>query len=168
MKPLLSLVALLACLPVVAQDQPASEASVRELMALTNSKALIDQLYGQLDGMMESAMNDALGGKTLSAEQEKVAAEMRAKMVAVLREDLGWEDLEPAYIALYTSTFSQAEVDGINTFYRSTAGQAVIGKMPQLMQSLMKMMMERMQVVTPKIKAIGDEYAEKLRAARGQ
>ncbi len=158
--------AVLVTLPVFAQDQPASEASVRELMAITNSKALMEQMYAQVDGLMESVMKDALAGKTLTPEQDKIAAEMRAKMVAVLREDMGWDDLEPHYLELYTSTFSQAEVDGMNAFYKSPAGQAVIGKMPQMMQSLMKLVMERMQVVMPKVKAIGDEYAGKLRATR--
>jgi hypothetical protein len=68
-------------------------------------------------------------------------------------------------LQLYTSTLSQAEVDGMNAFYRSPAGQAVIAKMPLMMQSLMKVLMERMQVMMPKARALGEEYGRKLRAA---
>lgn len=165
MRKLSLIVALVATWPAFAQDQPASEASVRELMALTNSKALVDQMYAQVDGMMESAMKDAMGGRTGNAEQQRLAAEMRAKMVALLREDMGWEDLEPVYLQLYTSTLSQSEVDGMNAFYKSPAGQAVIAKMPLMMQSLMKVLMERMQVIMPKARALGEEYGNKLKAA---
>lgn len=165
MRKLSLIVALVATWPAFAQDQPASEASVRELMALTNSKALVDQMYAQVDGMMESAMKDAMGGRTGNAEQQRLAAEMRAKMVALLREDMGWEDLEPVYLQLYTSTLSQSEVEGMNAFYKSPAGQAVIAKMPLMMQSLMKVLMERMQVIMPKARALGEEYGNKLKAA---
>jgi uncharacterized protein len=165
MRKLSLIVALIATMPAFAQDQPASEASVRELMALTNSKALLDQMYAQVDGLMESSMKEAMGGRTGNEEQQRLAAELRSKIVALLREDMSWEDLEPVYLQLYTSTLSQAEVDGMNAFYRSPAGQAVIAKMPLMMQSLMKVLMERMQVMMPKARALGEEYGRKLRAA---
>lgn len=168
MKKLLAMLALLANAPVFAQSQPASEASIRELMTLNNSKALVEQVYGQLDGLMEKAMNDARGGKVGNPEQEKLLAEMRAKLVALLREDMSWEKLEPVYLKVYCESLSQAEVDGINAFYKSEAGQAVIAKMPQLTQSLMQIVMEQMQAVTPKIQALEVEYKDKLSAAAKQ
>ena len=165
MKRIFVLAALMAAGPSFAQDQPASEASVRELMTITNSKALLDQAYGQLDGVMEKAMKDAMAGKSGTPEQEKLLAEMRSKMVALFRENMNWDQLEPSYMKLYTSTFSQAEVDGMNAFYKSEAGQAVIGKMPQLMQSIMQLVMERMQAVIPKIRELEQEYKAKLQEA---
>lgn len=164
MKKLVLLVALMAATPAFAQDQPASEASIRELMMLTNSKSLLDQTYGELDGLMERSMREAMGGKTGTPEQEKLMAEMRAKLVALVREDLSWEKLEPTYIELYSATFSQAEVDGMNEFYKSAAGKAVTAKLPLLMQKLMQTLMADMQQLVPRIQAIEKEYREKLQA----
>jgi hypothetical protein len=166
MKKLVALVALMAAAPAFAQNQPASEASIRELMTITNSKALLDGAYGQLDGVMEQAMKEAMGGKSGTPEQEKLMAEMRAKMVALFREEMSWDQLEPTYLELYASTFTQAEVDGMNAFYRSEAGQAVVAKMPQLMQSLMQTVMQRMQMLMPKIQKLEAEYKQKLGAAK--
>jgi hypothetical protein len=165
MKKLLALVAVLAATPAFAQNQPASEASVRELMAITNAKSLLDQTYGQLDGVMERAMKEAMGGKTLTPEQDSLLAEMRTKMVALFREQMSWEKLEPEYLKLYMATFSQAEVDGMNAFYKSPGGQAVIAKMPQLMQSLMQAVVADMQALMPKMQALENEYKEKVAAA---
>ena len=166
MKTFLAAVVLLLAAPAFSQAQPASEASIRELLAMTNSKAILEQAYGQIDGMMEKAMSDAMGGQPRSPEQEKLLAEFRSKIVAAMTEQLSWEFLEPAYLKLYGSTFSQSEVDGMNAFYRSDAGKAVIGKMPQLMTAIMQMVMERMQAVMPKVQAIKDEYVEKLKAEK--
>jgi hypothetical protein len=165
MKKLVVWVALLAAAPAFAQNQPASEASIRELMTITNSKALLDQTYGQLDGLMENAMREAMDGKTGTPEQERLMAEMRARLVTLVREEMSWEKLEPSYMQLYAATFSQAEVDGMNDFYKSPAGQAVIAKMPQLMQSLMQTVMTDMQRLMPRMQALEKEYKAKLEAA---
>jgi uncharacterized protein len=130
MKRFLVAIAMMAVAPAFAQGQPASEESIRDLMMITNSKALLEQTYDQLDGMIEKSMDEAMAGKKGTAEQQKLTGEMRAKMVELIRTELGWEKLEPAYIKLYASTFSQAEIDGMNAFYKSEAGQAVIAKMP--------------------------------------
>jgi hypothetical protein len=161
-KPFLASIVLLAAPSSFAQGQPASEESIRELMTITNSKALLDQSYGQLDGLMQQAMKDALAGNQTNAEQEKLMAELRSRMVELIRADMSWDELEPEYIKLYATTFSQAEIDGINAFYRSDTGKAVIGKMPQLMQSLMQMVMGKMQGLAPKIQALSEEYKKKL------
>ncbi len=165
MKKLVVWVALLAAAPAFAQNQPASEASIRELMTITNSKALLDQTYGQLDGLMENAMREAMDGKTGTPEQERLMAEMRARLVTLVREEMSWEKLEPSYMQLYAATFSQAEVDGMNDFYKSPAGQAVIAKMPQHMQSLMQTVMTDMQRLMPRMQALEKEYKAKLETA---
>lgn len=168
MKKLIALAALLAVAPAYTQEQPASESSVRELMTLTNARSLLDQAYGQLDGMMEQAMKDAIGGRSITAEQDKLLAEMRAKMVALVRRQMSWEKLEPDYLRLYMATFSQAEVDDMNAFYKSPGGQAVIAKLPRLMQNLMQTVVTDMQALTPEIQALENEYKEKVAAAGKQ
>ena len=163
MKMFLAVAALLFAVPAFSQHQPASEASIRELLALTNSKAILEQAYGQIDGMMEKAMNDAMSGKPRSAEQEKLLAEFRSKIVTAMTEQMSLEFLEPAYIKLYGTTFSQGEIDGMNAFYKSQAGKAVIAKMPQLMTAVMQLVMDRMTAVMPKVQAIKDEYVARLK-----
>jgi hypothetical protein len=167
MKKLLLAVALMAAFPVFA-DSPASEASVRELINVTEAKKLLDGVYAQTDGAMKQAMQQAIGNAPVSAEQERLMAEYRAKTVDLLREELSWEKLEPVYIDLYSKTFSQSEIDGMLSFYKSAAGKAVIAKLPLLTNNLMQTMMGSMQTIMPRIQKLTEEYVPKLKAAAGQ
>jgi uncharacterized protein len=165
MKKLLLAIALVVSCPAFAADTAANEASIRELLDVTDSKKLIEGVYTQMDGVMEQAMKKALDGKPVTPEQEKVMAEYRAKVVAITREELAWSQLEPVYIDLYSKTFSQAELDGMLKFYRSEPGKAVIAKMPLMMSNLMQTMTTHMQSIMPRIMNLAEEYVPKIQAA---
>ena len=71
-------------------------------------------------------------------------------------------------VDLYAKTFSQSEIDGILTFYKTEAGKAMIAKMPTLMNNLMQMMMKQMQSFMPRLQQLQQEYAPKIKAAGGK
>src|SRR4051812_26500661 len=95
MKKLILVVALMAAVPAFAAEKPASEASVRKLLEVSDARNLVEGMYKQMDGMFEQMLKQARGDKPFNDEQEKLAAEMRSKLVALIQEDLGWEKLEP-------------------------------------------------------------------------
>jgi hypothetical protein len=165
MKKIWLAIVLVASWPAFAADTAPSEASVRELISITDAKKLLEGVYAQMDGMMEQAMKQALNGKAVTPEQEKVMAEYRGKVVDVMREEMAWADLEPIYIDLYSKSFSQSEIDGMLKFYKSEAGKAVIAKLPLLTNNLMQMMMGRMQTIMPRIGKLAEEYVPKIRDA---
>jgi uncharacterized protein len=156
---------LVASLPSFAADAPPSVASIRELLAVTDAKKLLDGMYGQMDGILEQAMKQAIDGKSVNAEQEKIMSEFRARVVELARAEMGWDKLEPTYVDLYAKTFSQAEIDGMLAFYKSDAGKAVLAKLPLMMQNLMQMMMERMKGFMPRLQQLQEEYIPKIKAA---
>lgn len=162
---------LLACLtihPAVAAEPLASEASVRALLAVTQSEKLLDSTMGQIDAMMQRSMRQALAGQTLAADQQKIMDKMRARTIALFREDMKWETLEPMFIDIYKRSFTQKEIDGMLDFYRSEPGQAVIAKMPVVMQNTMQAMQERMAVMMPKILQLQQEAIAELKASRAK
>jgi hypothetical protein len=167
MKQLLLAIALMASLPAFAQT-PASEASIRELLKVTEARKLLDGAYAQMDGLMDQAMKQAMGDTKPTPEQEKVMAEFRHKAVDLIQDEMGWQKLEPLYVDLYAKTFSQSEIDGILTFYKTEAGKAMIAKMPTLMNNLMQMMMKQMQSFMPRLQQLQQEYAPKIKAAGGK
>src|SRR5512143_733771 len=63
MKPCVAvLLSLLLMRPAIAADGPPTQASVRELMQITQAQKLVESTRGQVDGMMQTSMNKALEG----------------------------------------------------------------------------------------------------------
>ena len=95
----LILLAYVVVSPAIAAEPPASEASVRELLAITQSRKLVDSTMGQVDAMMQRSMKQALAGQpTLTADQQTIMDRMRTQMIALIREDMKWETLEPMFV----------------------------------------------------------------------
>lgn len=159
-----------ACLVALASGAawaaPASEESVETLLAVTKSEAMIDAVYGQIEGLMKQSMQQAVGDKPLTEEQQRVMDSLPARFAAVLRQEFSWALLKPHYVQLYRDTFDQDEVDGLIAFYRSRAGQAFVTKMPALMQQSMALSQQQMKNVFPKIKAAMDEALAEAKIAR--
>ena len=153
-----------AAAPAIAQDAPADEAIIRELIAVTESAKLLDGVYAQVDGMMAQAMNEAVGGNSLSPQQQALFDEMRERVVAIFRESMSWAALEPMMIDIYRKSFTQKEAQGMLDFYRSDAGRAVIAKMPLVMQNTMAAMQASMRTMMPKIQEVQKDILARMKA----
>lgn len=164
MPALILAVGLAASAPAVAQDPPADEAIVRELIEITESAKLLDGVYAQVDGMMTQAMSEAVGSRTLSPQQEALLTELRERVVAIMRDSLSWATFEPMMIDIYRKSFTQKEVQGMLDFYRSDAGRAVIAKMPVVMQNTMTAMQENMKSLMPKVQEVQRDIIARMRA----
>lgn len=158
-------IVLMATLPSYAHETPASEASIRELLNLTDSKKLLDQTYAQIDDIMAQGMKQGLGDAKLNPEQEQLMADLRADTVELIRQEMGWEKLEPMYIELYAKSFSQSEVDGMLAFYKTDAGQAVLAKLPVLMQNVMQQTMGLMTGLMPRLRTLVNDYLPRIKKA---
>ncbi|KAF1712510.1 hypothetical protein CSC70_03075 [Pseudoxanthomonas kalamensis DSM 18571] len=148
----------------VAAESLPSEASVRDLLQVTEARKMIDASIAQIEPMMQATTQQALQGHELDDAQQALVAEMNAKLVGLLGETLDWDSLEPSFIDIYRKSFSQDEIDGMLQFYRSDAGKAVIAKMPQVMQYSMELSQQRVLGMMPKLQALQAEYLEKLKA----
>jgi hypothetical protein len=159
MRRLLALVTLLASLNAYAT--PASQESVESLLAATKADSMMDSMYGGMEQMMRQGMKQALQGKSLSPEQQRIFDTVPTKFVAVMREEMSWQKMKPLYVQLYRDTFEQEEVDGLLAFYASPTGQAFVNKMPMVMQKSMALSQSLMQSIIPKMTAaMKDAMAE--------
>jgi len=149
MKKLLALAALVTSLG--AHAAPASEESVERLLAATNAEALMPSIYAGMEQLMRQSMQQAVKGKPLTAEQQRALDAAPSKFAAVMKDEMSWQKLKPKYVQLYRETFEQEEVDGLLAFYASPAGQAMLTKMPVVMQKSFAMSQSMMQSVLPKL-----------------
>ena len=134
-------------------------------MAAMESRKLLDSVMGQLDSTMRTSMQQALAGQKVTPKQQQVMDQMRVKMVAMFKNELRWETLEPELIVVYEKSFSQDEIDGMIKFYKSKAGRAVIAKMPIVMQNTMGLMQQKMASLMPKIQQMEKDAIAQVKAA---
>jgi uncharacterized protein len=144
-------------------SRPTDE-SVRELLKVTEAKKLVEALPQQIDTMMTAAVQQRLQGQAVTAQQQQSIDVMRAKVAALIKEDLDWNVLEPTYIKLYADSFSQSEIDGLIAFYKTPVGHAVVQKLPLVMQGVMSMTQQRMARLVPRIQQMAQETAAQIKA----
>jgi uncharacterized protein len=150
-----------ALIHLQAHALPASQASVETLLEVTKVESMMDSMYGGMEQMMPQGMKESLQGKPVSAEQQRVLDSVPAKFMTVMRQEFNWGKMKPLYVQMYRETFEQEEVDGLLAFYKSTAGQAFVTKMPLVMQKSMVIAQTQMQSLMPKMKeAIDGAIAE--------
>lgn len=164
MKKLIAILGIcLASTAAIADIKP-SDASLDELLTISESQKLIDGMWPQVEGMMNNAAKQALGNTSLNSEQQKVMQEANAKIADIFKDEFSYQKMKPMMISVYKESFSQDEVDGMIKFYKSKAGQAVIKKMPLVMQSTMTNVQTQMSTVIPKIQKIQQEAIEQIKA----
>ena len=145
-------------------DSKPSDASLDELLTITDSKALVDGMWPQVEAAINNCAKQALGSSTLNSEQQKVMQDANQKVAALFKEEFSYDKMKPMMISIYKESFSQDEVNGMISFYKSKAGKAVTKKMPLVMQSTMANVQNQMAALMPKIQKIQMDAIEQVKA----
>ncbi|MES2038019.1 MAG: DUF2059 domain-containing protein [Pseudomonadota bacterium] len=153
--------ALLAC--GTAHAERPTEASVKELLILTNSQQILKSTEAQVDGIMKNMMKAALKDQVVSADQQKILDKFRDKVVDIHKIEMTWEKLEPIFVEIYANSLNQEEVDGIAAFYRSPAGKAYVSKVPLIVQQSLVAMQKVITPMMDKMIEASKKMAEELR-----
>jgi hypothetical protein len=117
-----------------------------------------------MNNLMLQAIAQATKGRQISPKVQKDIDQRRDESVSLMKELLDWKKLEPMYVRIYQKSFTQPEVDGMLAFYKTPAGQAVISKMPTVMQSSIDEMQQLMGPVMEKIQRTQQDVAAELKA----
>ena len=148
-----------------AADAPPTEASIKHLLTTMHASKMMDSVWTQMDGALKSSIQQATGGQPLNDAQKAIVDDMSKQMVAIFRESMSWDKLEPIFVRVYQKSLTQHEVNGIAAFYATPDGQAMLDKMPVIMQNTMQEMQGVMQEMMPKIQTLARESTGKLKAA---
>lgn len=149
-----------------AEEVPPSEASVQQLLQTMHAADLFDNAQRQFDGMFQNMTQQVTQGKPATPEQQKALDEFHTKMMAILHKELGWEAMQPIIMQIYQKSLSQDEVNGMIAFYNTPTGQAVIKKMPVIMQNSMTLMQQKMPHMVQEIQQAAKESFKDLKPAK--
>jgi hypothetical protein len=141
-----------------------TEASIKQLLEVSQSRKLVDSVIAQMNNLMLQAIAQATKGQQISPKVQKDIDQRRDETVSQMKELLDWKKLEPMYVRIYQKSFTQPEIDGMIAFYKTPAGQAVITKMPAVMQNTIDEMQQLMGPVMEKIQRTQQDVAAELKA----
>lgn len=121
-----------------------TDASIEKLLILTKAESMMDAVLANAEQNMRMGITRAAAAQPLTDEQRKALDGLPRKFAETMREELDWPTMKSMQIRIYKESFDQEDVDGLNEFYASKAGQALVNKMPTVMQRSMAIMQERM------------------------
>lgn len=156
--------ALLACsLALSAHAAPPSDASITELLTITQTNRMLDQMHANLEQSIRQGMRAAAGNRTLTPEQSRILELAPARLAGLVRQEMTWAKLEPTVIQIYRETYTQTEVDGMIAFYKSPVGQASVTKVPQVMRRSLEASQKQMQAFLPKLQEAMKQVIEEAK-----
>lgn len=134
-------------------DEAGKEVKIEEMLRLSHVDRTVTQMLDQMKTMMTAQMSKA----DVPAADRKHMDEIQTKIMALMADRLSWEKSKSAYVKIYSETYTESEIDGLLAFYKSPAGQAMIDKMPELMQKSMALSQQMMGDIMPEIKRLSQE-----------
>ena len=153
-------VLILSCTPLMARADDASKtAKIHEFFKV----AKMDQLSSQttkrmIDQMNSGAVQQMLGVKATPDQQQKLD-QFTQKLSKIIADTLNWNDLEPQFTKLYADAYTEQQIDDLLAFYKSPTGQAMVEKLPILMQQANAITQQRMATAMPQIQQLLRDFA---------
>ncbi|MFZ2641096.1 MAG: DUF2059 domain-containing protein [Verrucomicrobiia bacterium] len=142
--------------------EPATDATIKELLTIAKAQKLLDDINKQVESQMNAAALKQLDGRAPTPHQQQVISKMTLRMAALLKEELAWEKMEPMYARLYKQSFTEEELAGMLAFYKTPPGQAVLNKLPVLMQTLMQDIQGMIARMTPRMGEIQRDFIAEI------
>lgn len=143
-----------------------SDASIEELLDVTQASKMTDAMVKQISAAMLPAFEQSIDLEHLDeASREKARRYMAIfsrKMDKVLTDELSWERMKSDSVQIYREVFTQEEVDALIAFYRTPAGRAMLEKMPLVMQKSMALMKGRMPQMMKRLQQLAQETAQEF------
>jgi len=164
----LALSSAIAPLNAFAADQTPSEASIKQLLEVTEVRKLLESTMSQMDAVLKQATQQVTQGQKITPEVQKQIDKGRAESIAMLKEILDWNKLEPMYVRIYQKSFNQQEIDSLVAMYKSPTGQMLLTKMPIVLQNTMSEMQRTLQPVVQRIQRMQQDVLAQIQADKAK
>lgn len=144
----------------MAQAASSHEQQAETFLKLVKADRLVVPVYAQVQQMFVQGFAQNGGTEADAA----VLEHFQARANGELDKYVAWPQIKPALVALYTQSFSEAELKALIAFYQSPLGVKVLNQMPALTQQSAELTQARIEKAVPAINAMMDEMSAKLKA----
>ena len=155
------------CLPsVFGADAPPSEESVRQLLDASQVHKMLDTMTKQMDQLMNQMMQQVTQGQKITPEVQKQIDAGHAEMMSMMKEIFDWHKMEPMYLRVYQKSFTQKEVNDLIAMYHTPGAEALVNKMPQVLQNTMAEMQPMMQPIIERMRQRQQQVMAQIQAEK--
>lgn len=149
-------------------DDASKRAKAEELFTLLHMDQLMDQLTKSVMQQVQTMTQSMPGADQATPEQKKLVADFQQRVLELVNKRLGWKALEPDFINLYATTYTEEDLDGIIAFYKSPVGQKMLEKTPELMTKSTELTQQRMREVQPEFNQMIQDFMKQMAATVGK
>ena len=114
-------------------DDASRHAAALRLLEASKAAEMIDTVYETMEPQF-AAMAEQMG---IDESRRPIFERHMARTIAVLREELNWERMEPLMAKAYAEVYTEDELLQLADFYQSPLGQKFIEKMPEMVNLMM-------------------------------
>jgi uncharacterized protein len=141
--------------PLKAQEQ-SRRALAEEMINVMEARTMFEKNISLVRKMMQNQagqLSQITGQPNASSNLPQVLD----KTFDIFSQYFTWDKLKDNFISLYVETFTEDEMKGIIGFYKSSSGQALLQKQPQLMQRTIEISQKLVAEMMPKIKELATQ-----------
>lgn len=165
-RPLLFVLALCALPLSLHADDASKRTKVEEMLTLSKVDSLSKQMLSTVpDRVKQAASRQMLVQTASTPEQKKITQDYLTQMGTIAQKGASWDLVHPKLVDLYMQTFTEPELDGINAFYKTPAGQALVAKTPELSQKTIGILQSTVSSMEPDFRATTQAYETNMKNA---
>ncbi len=140
-------------------DAEAHRQAAEQVLKLTNAHRMLEPMIQQ----MQQRQLKQLEEMNLSKDAYVITEKHILRMNELIKAELTWDKMKDDYINLYAGVFSVQELEELAQFFKSSIGQKMVEKNPDLMHEVMLLGQNRLMRIMPQMQAISDEMVRELR-----
>ncbi len=149
-------------------DEASKRAKAEQLFMLLHMDTMMDQLMGGVKKQVQQITESMPGADQATPEQKKQITDFQQRVMDLVNQKIGWKALEPDFINLYASTYTEEELDGIVAFYKSPVGQKMMEKTPELMTKSTQITQQRMSELQPQLNQMVQDFMKSMATSMGK
>src|SRR5436309_9263691 len=96
-----------------AAEQQPTEASIKQLLEVTQVRKFLESTMAQMDALMKQATQQVTQGQKITPEVQKQIDQGQTEAISMMKEILDWNKLKPMYVRIYQKSFNQEEIDSM-------------------------------------------------------
>lgn len=146
-------------------DEASKRAKAEQLFGLLRMDTMMDQLLSGVKKQVQQITESMPGTDQATPEQKKQITDFQQRVMDVVSQKIGWKALEPDFINLYASTYTEEELDGIVAFYKSPIGQKMIEKTPELTAKSTQITQQKMSELQPVLSQMVQDFMKSMAAS---